>query len=130
MLIVLHLYMQRCYIIYMAEMTLDEIDMKLEQLRAEKKQRLALQKRREIRRKAMNENSFRNVENQMKYMLGGMILSVWGKKKSVETLEKSPALTDYQKSVIEKFREHYKEVIAQEEKLFKENTDAQGPKIL
>ena len=78
----------------------------------------------------MNENSFRNVENQMKYMLGGMILSVWGKKKSVETLEKSPALTDYQKSVIEKFREHYKEVIAQEEKLFKENTDAQGSKIL
>lgn len=108
----------------MAEMTLDEIDKKLEELRTAKKQRLALQKRKEIRRKAMNENSFRNVENQMKYMLGGMILSIWGKKKAVETLEKSPALTDYQKSVIEKFKEHYSKEIDQEEKLIQENKNA------
>ena len=108
----------------MAEKTLEEIESKLEELREAKRQRLALAKKRELRRRAMNANSFRQVENQMKYMLGGMILNVWGKKKSIETLEKSPALTDYQKSVIKQYQEHYAQEIEQEKKHLQENNNA------
>lgn len=107
-------------------MSLEEIDQKLEELREAKRQRLALAKRREIRRKAMNSSGFRNIENQMKYMLGGMILNIWGKKKAVDTIEKSPSLTDYQKSVINKYKEHYKEEIAHEGKIVQETKDAKS----
>lgn len=114
------------YILNMSDMTLEEIDQKLEELREAKRQRIALAKRREIRRKAMNTSGFRNTENQIKYMLGGMILKIWGKKKAVETIEKSPSLTDYQKSVITKYKEHYRDEIAQEGKLVQENSNAES----
>ena len=110
----------------MSDMTLEEIDQKLEELREAKRQRIALAKRREIRRKAMNTSGFRHTENQIKYMLGGMILKIWGKKKAVETIEKSPSLTDYQKSVITKYKEHYRDEIDQEGKLVQENTNAES----
>ena len=117
---------KQCYIICMTDMTLEEIDQQLEELREAKRQRIALAKRREIRRKAMNASGFRHIENQMKYMLGGMILNIWGKKKAVETIEKSPSLTDYQKSVITRYKEHYREEIANEEKLVQENKNAKS----
>ncbi len=104
--------------------TLDEIDEKLTQLKEEKRLRLIQKKKRELRQKAIADSSFRGVENQIKYMLGGMVLSIWGKKKSLETLEKSPSLTDYQKSVIEKYKDHYKEELSAEAKLEEKNKNA------
>lgn len=94
-------------------MTIDQVDEKLAELREAKKQRMLLQKKREIRKRYMQDNSFRTTENQIKYMLGGMLLSIWGKAKSIRTLEKTN-MKDDQKRQVEKFAEHYKKQIDEE----------------
>lgn len=93
--------------------TLEEIDTKLEQLREEKRLRLIQEKKREIRKRYISENSFRGIENQIKYMLGGMILSIWGKSKALQTLEKT-TMEDSQKKTVEAYTLHYQDAINEE----------------
>lgn len=93
--------------------TLEEIDAKLEQLKEEKRLRLIQEKKREIRKRYITENSFRGIENQIKYMLGGMILSIWGKSKALQTLEKT-AMEDSQKKTVEAYTLHYQDAIYDE----------------
>ena len=93
--------------------TLEEIDTKLEQLREEKRLRLIQEKKREIRKRYISENSCRGIENQIKYMLGGMILSIWGKSKALQTLEKTD-MENSQKKTVEAYTLHYQDAINEE----------------
>lgn len=90
----------------MDDMDIGDIDARLLQLREEKRLRLVQQKKREIRRRYMAENSFRAVENRIKYMVGGMVLSVWGKSKALQALEKT-SMEDSQKKAVEEYTLHY-----------------------
>ena len=90
----------------MDDMDISDIDARLLQLRDEKRLRLVQQKKREIRRRYMAENSFRAVENRIKYMVGGMVLSVWGKSKALQALEKT-SMEESQKKAVEEYTLHY-----------------------
>ncbi|MCQ2574367.1 MAG: hypothetical protein MJ182_10775 [Treponema sp.] len=81
---------------------IDTVDSKIENKKKKAAVICTQDKNNKIKKNAKTEKRKRAVENQIKYMIGGLMLSIRGKDWVISTLEKSN-LDDYQQGIVDEY---------------------------
>lgn len=104
----------------MAKLTDEQIDKRIEDYKQETKFREVQKKRKNLRKERLQKDAKRKAENKIKYILGGIILSIWGYKKVFQLFEKTKSLRPQDLEAINKFKELFAAEIEAQDKLIEQ----------
>ena len=104
----------------MAKLTDEQIDKRIEDYKQETKFREVQKKRKNLRKERLQKDAKRKAENKIKYILGGIIISIWGYKKVFQLFEKTKSLRPQDLEAINKFKELFAAEIEAQDKLIEQ----------
>ena len=107
-------------LLVMAKLTDEQIDKRIEDYKQETKFREVQKKRKNLRKERLQKDAKRKAENKIKYILGGIILSIWGYKKVFQLFEKTKSLRPQDLEAINKFKELFAAEIEAQDKLIEQ----------